>query len=124
MLLLAGRNYIVGPEQYEQFSRMTSLVLAAALASLQVRSFFRVVGALGRRFRVTFPFYCRESSLSSTTPRAAGGGGGGGAGRRAVNNAAVLASSFVMGCYFLACVTVVKMNLPRTRRTPSRGTVW
>ena len=38
LLLLAGRNYIVGPEQYERFSRMTSLVLAAALASSQVRS--------------------------------------------------------------------------------------
>lgn len=32
--------------------------------------------------------------------------------RRVGNDAAVLASSFVMGCYFLACVTVVKMNLP------------
>jgi hypothetical protein len=44
----------------------------------------------------------------------AGGGvlGGGGMGRRVGNDAAVLASSFVMGCYFLACVTVVKMNLP------------
>ena len=38
LLLLVGRNYIVGTEQYERFSRMTSLVLAAALASSQVRS--------------------------------------------------------------------------------------
>ncbi len=71
-----GGDYIIGPEQYERFSCMTSLVLAAALASSQVRSFFRVVGKLGRRFRVTSPFYCRKSLPSSTTPRAAGGGGG------------------------------------------------
>jgi hypothetical protein len=119
LLLLAGRNYIVGAEQYERFSQMTSLVLAGALTASQVSSFFRVVGALGRRFRGTFAGYYRasSSSSSSSSPRTMAGGGvrgGGGTGRRRVvgNDAAVLASSFVMGCYFLACVTVVKMNLP------------
>jgi hypothetical protein len=98
---------------------MTSLVLAGALTASQVSSFFRVVGALGRRFRGTFAGYYRasSSSSSSSSPRTMAGGGvrgGGGTGRRRVvgNDAAVLASSFVMGCYFLACVTVVKMNLP------------
>ena len=33
-------------------------------------------------------------------------------GSRGSNNVALLLSSFVMGCYFLACVTVVKMTLP------------
>ena len=114
LLLLVGRNYIVGAEQYARFSQMTSLVLAGALTASQVSSFFRVVGALGRRFRGTFAGYYRATSSS---PRMMAGGGirgGGGTGRRrvVVNDAAVLASSFVMGCYFLACVTVVKMNLP------------
>ncbi len=43
---------------------------------------------------------------------ALGGFGGGGDGRGCGNNTAVLVSSFTMGCYLLACVTIVKANLP------------
>ena len=36
--------------------------------------------------------------------------------QRGKNEVAILISSFVMGCYFLACVTVVKMSLPNEYR--------
>jgi hypothetical protein len=101
LLLLVGRNYIVSAEQYEHFSQVTSLVLAGALTTSQVSSFFRVVGALGRRLRGTFA----RSSLRMT------GGVQGGTSRRAID-VAVLTSSFMMGCYFMACVTVIKTSLP------------
>jgi hypothetical protein len=82
---------------------MTSLVLAGALGALQVSSFFRVMGALGRRIGGTFPGCCAK-----------GGGPGGNNGwwRWCGNNAAVLVLSFAMGRYLLACVTTVGANLP------------
>lgn len=101
LLLLVGRNYIASAEQYERFSQVTSLVLAGALTTSQVSTFFRVVGALGRRLRGTFA----RSSLRVT-------GGVQGSTSRRVIDVAVLTSSFMMGCYFLACVTVIKTNLP------------
>ena len=101
LLLLVGRNYIASAEQYERFSQVTSLVLAGALTTSQVSTFFRVVGALGRRLRGTFA----RSSLRVT-------GGVQGSTSRRVIDVAVLTSSFMMGCFFLACVTVIKTNLP------------
>lgn len=110
-LWLLGRNIIVKtPEQYDLFRQGTSLVLAGALSISQVRAFLRVVGALGRRLSRT----CRVSSghrscmpLKSLPGLWEGGD----------NTVALLLSSFVMGCYFLACVTVVKMTLPTEYRS-------
>jgi len=109
LVWMVGRN-IVTAEQYDMFRQATSLILAGILSLSQVRAFFRVIGALGRRLSricgTSFPM--NKLTLKN----------GGGTGESTAtsgsnnNNVALLLSSFIMGCYFLACVTVVKMNLP------------
>ncbi|KAL3809937.1 hypothetical protein ACHAXA_002494 [Cyclostephanos tholiformis] len=98
LLLLVGHNYIVSEEQYERWSQVTSLVLAGALTTTQVSSFFRVIGALGRRLSGIFAGYAPSLRIAGVVEVA--------------NDLAVLTSSFMMGCYFLACVTVIKTSLP------------
>ena len=109
LVYLVGRN-IVNAEQYDLFRQATSLVLAGILSMTQVNAFFRVVGALGRKLSRI----CGTSSLQITmfTQSKKVHQGGGGQSSNVGNNVALLTSSFIMGCYFLACVTVVKMNLP------------
>jgi hypothetical protein len=99
LLLLVGRHYIASAQQYDMFRQMTSIVLAGALTISQVKSFCRVVGALGRRLSGILVGYASSLQVQRDSSRRG-------------NDVAVLTSSFVMGCYFLACVTVVKMNLP------------
>eukprot|EP00581_Thalassiosira_minuscula_P014493 CAMPEP_0183734052 /NCGR_PEP_ID=MMETSP0737-20130205/42760_1 /TAXON_ID=385413 /ORGANISM="Thalassiosira miniscula, Strain CCMP1093" /LENGTH=707 /DNA_ID=CAMNT_0025967445 /DNA_START=139 /DNA_END=2258 /DNA_ORIENTATION=- len=118
-LWLVGRNIVKTQEQYDLFRQGTSLILAGFLSASQVRAFFRVVSALGRRLSravgVSFGRMapCIPSSLppSSSTPSKSTVAGK--STRTGHGNAiALLLSSFIMGCYFLACVTVVKMTLP------------
>ena len=110
-LWLLGRN-IVSPEQYDLFRQGTSLILAGVLSMSQVRAFFRVVGALGRRLSKTFGMSLGRMTMCIPTSSNKSTGGQ----QRSIgshgNNIALLLSSFIMGCYFLACVTVVKMTLP------------
>jgi len=107
LVWMVGRN-IVTVEQYDMFRQATSLILAGILSLSQVNSFFRVVAALGRRLSricgTSFP-------MKKCIPLKNGGGTGQSTGGNN-NSVALLLSSFIMGCYFLACVTVVKMNLP------------
>eukprot|EP00578_Thalassiosira_sp_NH16_P001072 CAMPEP_0181137620 /NCGR_PEP_ID=MMETSP1071-20121207/33799_1 /TAXON_ID=35127 /ORGANISM="Thalassiosira sp., Strain NH16" /LENGTH=414 /DNA_ID=CAMNT_0023224379 /DNA_START=71 /DNA_END=1315 /DNA_ORIENTATION=- len=113
-LWLLGRN-IVSAEQYDLFRQATSLVLAGVLSASQVRAFFRVVGALGRKLSRTCGVGCAGAvakSYGSVPGRMAPVGGG-----DCGNNAALLLASFVMGCYFLACAVVIKMNLPMEYRS-------
>jgi len=108
LVYLVGRN-IVNAEQYDLFRQATSLVLAGILSVTQVNAFFRVVGALGRKLSRI----CGTSSFQITMfTQSKKVQGGGGQSSNVGNNVALLTSSFIMGCYFLACVTVVKMNLP------------
>jgi len=120
-LWLLGRNIVKTREQYDLFRQGTSLVLAGVLSASQVRSFFRVVGALGRRLSRTCGIggggdasFGRMASSRTLPSNSSALAGQCGTGRRRTtgNDAALLLSSFVMGCYFLACVTVVKMTLP------------
>mmetsp|Transcript_6500 Transcript_6500/g.14712 ORF Transcript_6500/g.14712 Transcript_6500/m.14712 type:complete len:616 (+) Transcript_6500:395-2242(+) len=101
---LLGRN-IVNAEQYDLFRQATFLVLAGVLSMSQVRAFFRVVGAVGRKLSRTCGMSLQIACVSPKNDE-----GGQRMGRD--NNVALLLSSWLMGCYFLACVTVVKMNLP------------
>ena len=122
LIYLVGQK-IVDEEQYDLFRQATSLILAGILSISQVRAFFRVVGALSRRIsRMCSGGSQPSSSLSSCVPQLATSAVGtmstssnkipGSSGTSITNNMTLLLSSFVMGCYFLACVTVVKMNLP------------
>jgi len=122
LIYLVGQK-IVNEEQYDLFRQATSLILAGILSISQVRAFFRVVGALSRRIsRMCSGGSQPSSSLSSCVPQLATSAVGsmstssnkipGSSGTSITNNMTLLLSSFVMGCYFLACVTVVKMNLP------------
>jgi len=111
LVWLVGQN-IVTSEQYDMFRQATSLILAGILSLSQVNAFFRVINALGRRLSrvcgTSFP-------MKKCIPFKNGGGTGQSSGvsnNNNNNNIALLLSSFIMGCYFLACVTVVKMNLP------------
>ena len=110
-LWLLGRN-IISPEQYDLFRQGTSLILVGVLSMSQVRAFFRVVGALGRRLSKTFGMSLGRMTMCIPTSSNKSTGGQ----QRSIgshgNNIALLLSSFIMGCYFLACVTVVKMTLP------------
>ena len=108
---------------YDQLRQMTSLILAGILTISQINSFFRVVGALERKLCGTFLLgggsnyttslhkssvgQQQQSSQQQSSDKSY---------RREKNEVAILISSFVMGCYFLACVTVVKMNLPNEYR--------
>ena len=108
LVWMVGRN-IVTTEQYDMFRQATSLILAGILSLSQVNAFFRVIGALGRRLSricgASFP-------MKKCIPLKNGGGTAQSTSGNNSNNVALLLSSFIMGCYFLACVTVVKMNLP------------
>jgi hypothetical protein len=93
VLWLTGHD-IVSDEQYNLYLQGTSLVLAGFLTVSQVRAFFRVIGALGRKLSQLFGV-----SIDATK-------------QKGVGDLSLLFSSFVMGCYFLSCVVVVKMTLP------------
>ena len=108
-LWLLGRNIVKTQEQYDLFRQGTSLVLAGVLSISQVRAFLRVVGALGRRLSRTCGVSFGRTASCVPSKSVAGQTI---MGSRGSNNVALLLSSFVMGCYFLACVTVVKMTLP------------
>lgn len=120
LLLLVGRNYMINnAAHYDQLRQMTSLILAGILTISQINSFFRVVGALERKLRGTFflgggsnyTTSLRQQQQQSLQQQSSDKSY-----RREKNEVAILISSFVMGCYFLACVTVVKMNLPNEYR--------
>lgn len=110
LMWLLGRN-IVSVEQYDLFKQGTSLLLAGALSITQVRAFFRVVGALGRKLSracgASLPTCVTQKKTTSEVQTIGHGN----------NDVALLLSSFVMGCYFMACVTVVKMTLPLEYRS-------
>jgi hypothetical protein len=129
LLLLVGRNYMINnAAQYDQIRQMISLILAGILTISQINSFFRVVGALERKLHGTFLLgggtrtttslykssverqqqQQQQQQLQQQSSDKSY--------RRGKNKVAILISSFVMGCYFLACVTVVKMNLPNEYR--------
>ncbi|KAL7533991.1 hypothetical protein ACHAWF_004687 [Thalassiosira exigua] len=108
LLWLLGRG-AVSAERYDLLRQGTSLVLAGGLGASQARAFLRVTGALGRRLGRTCTCMPpgmpggRDANDSRERPRR--------------NDVALILSSFAMGCYFLASVTVVKMTLPAEYRT-------
>jgi len=119
LLLLVGRNYMINnAAHYDQLRQMTSLILAGILTISQINSFFRVVGALERKLRGTFLLGGGSNDTTSLHKSSVGQQqqSSDKSYRRKKNEVAILISSFFMGCYFLACVTVVKMNLPNEYR--------
>ena len=124
LLLLVGRNYMINnAAHYDQLRQMTSLILAGILTISQINSFFRVVGALERKLRGTFLLGGGSNYTTSLHKSSAGQQqqslqqqSSDKSYRRKKNEVAILISSFVMGCYFLACVTIIKMNLPNEYR--------
>ena len=94
VLWLTGHNF-VHDEQYNLYLQGTSLILAGFLTITQVRNFFRVVGALGRKLS-------HVMGISVDTSKS----------QKTVGDLSLLLYSFVMGCYFLSCVVIVKMTLP------------
>ena len=113
LVYLVGRN-IVNAEQYDLFRQATSLVLAGVLSMTQINAFFRVIQASVRKLSRMCGTPAFQITTFTQSKKVQGGGRGGGHSSNAGNNVALLTltSSFIMGCYFLACVTVVKMNLP------------
>jgi hypothetical protein len=98
LLWLTG-HHIVNDEQYNLYVQGTSLILAGFLTMSQVRYFFRVVGYLGRKLSHLFGV-----SIDATNPQADH--------KKTMSDLSLLMASFVMGCYFLSCVVVIKMTLP------------
>ncbi|KAL3787536.1 hypothetical protein HJC23_013745 [Cyclotella cryptica] len=92
LMWLTG-HHVVSDEQYELYLQGTSLMLAAFLTLSQVRAFFRCMSALGRKLSLLFCISMDENQKS-------------------IGDISLLLSSFVMGCYFLSCVVVIKMSLP------------
>ena len=99
VLWLTGHNF-VNDEQYNLYLQGTSLILAGFLTITQVRNFFRVIGALGRKLG-----HVMGISIDSTKSH------------NAMGDLSLILSSFVMGCYFLSCVVIVKMTLPLEYRS-------
>ena len=98
ILWLTG-HHIVSDEQYNIYLQGTSLILAGLLTISQVRNFFRVIGALGRKLSQMTGFAVDTKS------------------DRIMGELSLLMSSFVMGCYFLSCVVVMKVTLPLEYRS-------
>mmetsp|Transcript_29684 Transcript_29684/g.59669 ORF Transcript_29684/g.59669 Transcript_29684/m.59669 type:complete len:601 (+) Transcript_29684:139-1941(+) len=98
LLWLIGNN-IVSEDQYNDLAQGTSLVLAGMLSTSQVRSFLRVINALGRKLNRMFGKSCGALHAGK-------------AGHFAASSVANILASYVMGSYFLSCVVLVKMNLP------------
>lgn len=92
LLWLTG-HHVVSDEQYDLYLQATSLMLAAFLTLSQVRAFFRCIGALYRKLSLLFSISIDQNQKS-------------------IGDVSLLLSTFVMGCYFLSCVVVMKMSLP------------
>ncbi|KAL7506419.1 hypothetical protein ACHAXN_003709 [Cyclotella atomus] len=95
MILWLAGHHIVNDEQYNLYLQGTSLILAGFLTVSQIRNFFRAISLLGRKLSQLIGI-----SLDTTKSR------------RGISELSMLMCSFVMGCYFLSCVVVVKMTLP------------
>ena len=96
MVLWLTGCHVVTDEQYNLYLQGTSLLLAGILTISQIRVFFRVVEALVRKMS-----HVLGVSLKQKTD----------------GDLSLIFFSFVMGCYFLSCVVIVKMTLPLEYRS-------
>lgn len=97
-LFLIRKNFVT-QEFYERVRQGISLILAAVLSLSQIRAFFRIINIVGRKANKAFGMCSSASSCKERTGNASRG-------------LLLTVSSFIMGCYFMSCVTVVKMFLP------------
>ena len=97
-LFLIRKNFVT-QEFYERVRQGISLILAAVLSLSQVRAFFRIVNIVGRKANKAFGLCSSASSCKERVGNASRG-------------LILTVSSFIMGCYFMSCVIVVKMFLP------------
>ena len=102
LLWLIGNNF-VSEDQYDDLAQGTSIILAGVLSVSQVNSFLRVINALGRRLNKLFGESCGMLLAGKTR-------------HLPVSSVGIIVASHIMGSYFLACVVVVKMNLPEAYR--------
>ena len=103
LLWLTG-HHLVSQEDYDSLSQCVSLLLTAFLSVSQVRMFLRTVTALNLRLTRLYR-NCNCKSRSQTKVLFGG----------AQSYAHLLAA--LMGCYFLSCVVLTKMNLPLEYRS-------
>lgn len=109
LLWMVGRDLLDREGgDFDAAAQGASLVLTAFLSVTQVRTFLRVAGALSRRVRGWLFFDCSRrrgdasvaASLSNPT-----------------KDAGTYLAASVLGCYFLACVVLMKRNLPAEHRS-------
>lgn len=109
LLWLVGRDLLDHGEDFDAAAQCASLVLAAFLGITQVRTFLRAAGALCRRVRGWL--ICGdggENDGSHTTFSS----------RRSVSSdAGTYLAASVLACYFLACVVLMKRNMPVEHRS-------
>ena len=102
-LFLIRQNFVT-EEFYERVRQGISLILAAVLSLTQVRAFFRITNIVGRKAKKAFGLCTSTSSCKQRVGNASQG-------------LLLTVSSFIMGCYLMSCVTVVKMSLPMEYRS-------
>jgi len=114
--ILTGYS-VVDEEQYNALSQLSSLLLTGFLSISQVRMFLRTVSAINRRFGCLWKS-CGGSDtiagsshdISKEKKRKHGG-------YAFTSSVGAWLLSAVMGSFFLCCLVLMKMNLPREYRS-------
>jgi hypothetical protein len=106
MLWLTG-HHLVNQQDYNSISQCVSLGLTAFLTASQVQSFLRTVSALNvRLLRFYRKCYCSSRSSAELVSL----------NKKGTQMYTDLLAA-LMGCYFLSCVVLTKMNLPLEYRS-------
>jgi hypothetical protein len=118
LLWLTGHHLIVNQQDYNSISQCVSLGLTAFLSASQVRTFVRTMSALNMRL-LFFYQKCYNCKTSRSRSQHHADDDDDDDDVRLVKGTQTytdLLAAF-MGCYFLSCVVLTKMNLPLEYRS-------
>ena len=116
LLWLTG-HHVVDQKDFTMLSQFVSLILTAILSFSQIRTFLRTIASVNRRMdrfynRCSYTSRStngRTDNVSSTQSISISNSSLWGA--SGIVNSHVITS--IMGCYFLSCIVLIKMMLPR-----------
>jgi len=97
LLWFMGQS-IISKDDYATLSEVISLVLSVFLSSSQIRTFLRLINTLMNNCKRESE-NSREFLFDEISVNARG-------------DFILMAAAFMMGCYFLSCVTLIKRSLP------------
>uniref|UniRef100_A0A7S4J3A5 Uncharacterized protein n=1 Tax=Odontella aurita TaxID=265563 RepID=A0A7S4J3A5_9STRA len=109
LLWLVGRDMLNQGGNFDAAAQCASLILTAVLSVTQVRTFLRVAGALSRRIRCWF--FCGYGGKEGQIKKSSSSW------RGPAKDAGTYLAVSVLGCYFQACIVLMKRNLPVEHRS-------